>query len=147
MKKRIVKFTMGRIVNLQWFYSDFTMRNFAKITGINWPPSKQFKPNKCLYQFVSGKKKGLACDKKCFNKYCPSHEKIMNKRAAKKSYNEKKKLNEEFANLPLANVIIDLTTQAYHNTCAYVFKRGKNKGNRCKCKKKFNNSSQSVTER
>ena len=30
MKKRIVKFTMGCNVNLQWFYSDFTMRNFAK---------------------------------------------------------------------------------------------------------------------
>ena len=26
MKKRIVKFTMGRIVDLQCFYSDFTMR-------------------------------------------------------------------------------------------------------------------------
>ena len=71
--------------------------NFAKITGINWPPSKQFKPNKCLYEFISGKRKGTMCDKKCFNKYCPLHEKIMNKRAAKKSYNEKKNLTwDEF---------------------------------------------------
>ena len=115
--------------------------NFAKITGINWPPSKQFKPNKCLYQFVSGKKKGLVCDKKCFNKYCPSHEKIINKRATKKSHNQKKKLFNEFVNSPLANVIIDLTNQEYHNTCAYVFRRGKNKGKTCQCKKKLNNSS------
>ena len=64
--------------------------NFAKITGINWPPSKQFKPNKCLYQFVSGKRKGTICDKKCFNKYCPSHKKIIDKRAEKESYNKKK---------------------------------------------------------
>lgn len=96
--------------------------NFAKINGINWPPSKQFKPNKCLYQFVSGKKKGLTCDKKCFNKHCPSHEKIINKR--KEKQDKQKNIN----------VIIS-------NTCAYVFKRGKNKGSRCKCKKKFNNSS------
>jgi|TARA_B110000495_G_C23015729_1_gene601577 hypothetical protein len=96
--------------------------NFTKINGINWPPSKQFKPNNCLYKYISGKKKGLACDKKCLNKYCPSHEKIINKRKEKQE-----KQND-------INVIIP-------NTCAYVFKRGKNKGNTCKCKKKFNNSS------
>ena len=97
--------------------------NFAKITGINWPPSKQFKPNKCLYQFVSEKRKGIICDKKCFNKYCPSHKKILDKRAEKESYNKKKKLNEEFANSPLANVIIDLANQEYHNTCICIQKR------------------------
>ena len=113
--------------------------NFAKNNGINWPPSKQFKPNNCLYQFLSGKKKELTCDKKCFNKYCPSHEKIINKKTAKKSHN--KKLFNELVNSPLDNVIIGLTNPEYHNTCTYVFRRGKNKGNRCKCKKKINNSS------
>tara|TARA_B100000073_G_scaffold67031_3_gene49570 strand:- start:6391 stop:7065 length:675 start_codon:yes stop_codon:yes gene_type:complete len=115
--------------------------NYSKLTGVNWPPSKQFKPNKCSYQFVSGKKKGLTCNKRCFNTYCTTHKKIIDKRAVKESYNKKKKLNEEFANSPLANVIIDIANSEYHNTCAYVFKRGKNKGKRCQCKKKFNYSS------
>lgn len=112
-----------------------------KIRGVNWPSSKQYKPNICVYSFLSGKRKGQNCGKKCFNKYCPSHEKIINKRAAKKSCNKKKQLFNEFGNSPAANVIIDLVNQEYHNTCAYVFRRGKNKGKRCQCKKKFNNSS------
>ena len=113
---------------------------YEQINNVNWPPRFQFKPNKCSYTFLSGKRKGLPCDKPCIDKFCKNHKAIMDKRAIKKSYNKKKKLNEEFANSPLANVIIDLSNEEYNNTCAYVFKRGKNKGKHCSCKKLFNYS-------
>ena len=43
-------------------------------------------------------------------------------------------------NFPLQNFIIDNITPEFYTTCAYVFRRGKNKGKRCQCKKKFNHS-------
>ena len=65
----------------------------------------------------------------------------MEKRELKNSLNKKKKVMEDFNNSPLSNFIIEAVKKEYHNTCAYVFKRGKNKGKSCLCKKKFNNSS------
>ena len=100
--------------------------NYAKINGINWPRCKQFKPNKCAYIFSSGKRKGLPCNKGCFEKYCLNHEKIIEKRELKNSLNKKKKVMEDFNNSPLSNFIIEAAQKEYHNTCAYVFKRGKN---------------------
>ena len=114
---------------------------YKKITGVNWPEYKQYKPNSCMYTFLSGKRKGEMCGKACMDKFCLSHKKIMEKRHQKKSKKQKHKLWKDFNNSPLSNVIIDLTNQEFHSTCAYVFRRGKNKGKRCKCKKKFNNSS------
>jgi len=75
------------------------------------------------------------------NKFCLNHKKIIEKRSLKKSKKQKDKLLKDFHNSPQANIIIDLVNQEYHTTCAYVFRRGKNKGKRCQCKKKFNNSS------
>ena len=39
--------------------------NIDKISGINWPPSKQFKGNKCCAILKSGKRKGVMCGCKC----------------------------------------------------------------------------------
>ena len=66
------------------------------------------------------------CNKRCFNTYCPTHKKIIDKRAVKENINKavKKKLNEEFANSPLANVIIDIANSEYHNKlCICIQKR------------------------
>ena len=123
--------------------------NFRKIKGVNWPEKSQFKPSKCSYIYVSGNKKGLICDKPCFNNHCSKHAKIIEKRKEKQKEKQKEKSSKEkkdevmkdfHNNFPLQNFIIDNITQEFYTTCAYVFRRGKNKGKRCQCKKKFNHS-------
>lgn len=93
--------------------------NFPKIRGVNWPKSLQFMPNSCEYIFLSGKKKHTACNKKCHGKYCPVHQKIMEKRLNK-------------ANNKLK--ITDISKNKTHTTCSYMFKKGKNKGKCCPTK-------------
>ena len=102
--------------------------NFPNIRGVNWPKSLQFKPDNCEYIFLSGKKKNTTCNKKCIGKYCPSHQKIMEKRLNKQ---QKSSINND--------VKQKIKTEFTINTCSYVFKRGKNKGLQCKCKKIFEN--------
>ena len=102
--------------------------NFPNIRGVNWPKSLQFKPNSCEYMFLSGKKKNMLCNKKCHNKYCPNHQKIMEKRL-----NKQQKL-ANYDNEKLSNETDNVT-----NTCIYIFKRGKNKNTKCKCQKIFEN--------
>ena len=66
-----------------------------KVKYVNWPPYLMMLPDKCIYTFSSGKRKGLSCGKKCSGKYCLSHTKIMEKREKKKLEKEKKKLEKE----------------------------------------------------
>jgi len=47
-----------------------------KIRGVNWPPSKVLKSNKCQSVLKSGKRKGEQCLKPCINKHCGRHDKI-----------------------------------------------------------------------
>ena len=47
--------------------------NIDKISGINWPPSKQYKGNKCCAILKSGKRKGEKCGKSCSGMYCTRH--------------------------------------------------------------------------
>ena len=42
----------------------------AKIRGVNSPDKFVYKPNKCSYIFISGKKKNLCCQKSCYYKHC-----------------------------------------------------------------------------
>ena len=163
---------------------------FNRIVGVNWPKKYQYKANICTYVFASGKKKGQTCGKKCFNKYCESHEKTMLKRENKKLLKEKKLLEKEQKNLlkqlnkakqnmkikaeinqqidelspSTINIIVStpdksITPHASNSaelakvqieqimsitkppvvTCVYKFKRGKNKGKNCQCKKIYNN--------
>jgi hypothetical protein len=88
--------------------------NYENIKGVNWPKKYQYKANICEYIFLSGKRKNIACGKKCFDKYCDGHFKIIKSRENKK---EKK--------------------QTGTPSCQYVYKRGKNKGNQCKCQKPY----------
>ena len=65
-------------------------KNFENIDGVNWPKKYQFKANLCGYIYKSGKRKGNKCGRKCFNKYCDAHGKIIAAREAKKTKKEEK---------------------------------------------------------
>ena len=58
-------------------------QGYMKISGVNWPPKYQHLPNNCIYKFASGKRKKLPCNKKCMQKYCTNHAKIMKNRKSK----------------------------------------------------------------
>lgn len=92
--------------------------NYKNLHGVNWPKKYQYKPHICSYTFLSGKKKGIPCGKKCFDKYCDGHHKIIQVREAKKVT----KQNTEIINIS-------------PNTCKYIFKKGKKKDIQCTCKK------------
>ena len=79
-----------------------------KLKGINWPPSKVFKNKKCMAILKSGKNKGQVCGKFCCGEYCPRHQKIIEKNAAKKQKN--------------------------NASCIGLIKQGKRKGELCGCK-------------
>ena len=61
-----------------------------KYDYVNWPEKLAFKPFKCDYIFLSGKKKGEKCLKGCSNKYCLQHKKILDNRNKRKVEKEKK---------------------------------------------------------
>ena len=116
--------------------------NFENIHGVNWPKKYQYMANKCEYVYLSGKRKGTSCGKKCFSKYCTAHEKIMLKRENKALIKEKNKLEKQQEHL------LKMLTNAKQNikitekktgipTCHWIYKRGKKKGMRCSCKKPF----------
>jgi hypothetical protein len=133
--------------------------SYPKVKYVNWPPSFMMLPDECTYIFASGKRKGQPCSKKCSGKYCISHNAIILRREKKKLEKEKIKIKLEFLEekintndqsiIPHAananaftNVqieqIIDTTTPLSIDqvlTCAYIFKKGKNKGETCQCKK------------
>ena len=47
--------------------------NGEKINNVNYPPSLVYMKYRCEYIFVSGKKKGLPCNKRCSKKMCERH--------------------------------------------------------------------------
>ena len=100
--------------------------NMAKCNWVNWPVKYQYKPNNCLYKYVSGKRKGNPCSKSCFEKYCNNHTKIMKNRL--------KKQKEKSTNIILTNAI-NHQNLIINVKCAYKFKRGMKKGQNCLCKK------------
>ena len=77
---------------------------FPKIKFVNWPPSLVIKNHHCSVLLKSGKRKGLACGKPCYEKHCPLHIKILNKT----------KINIE--------------------KCEAILKSGTRKGKKCGCK-------------
>ena len=118
--------------------------NYPNVSGVNWPKKYQYRANKCEYIYLSGKRKGISCGRKCFNKYCEAHEKIMLKRENKQLIKEKQKLEKEQENLlkqlnkkTEQNVKIKEEKKTGIPTCHWIYKRGKKKGMRCSCKKPF----------
>ena len=55
----------------------------AKIRYVNWPENLAYKPFKCSYTFLSGKKKNEICNRPSCDKYCKQHNRIMNNRKLK----------------------------------------------------------------
>ena len=126
---------------------------FPQILNVNWPPKNQFLPNDCKYIFVSGKKINTACNKKCSDKYCNYHFKIIKNREEK----EAKKINKinkqgdkqknkalQFVNNIMSksiNTVLQKNTSPSTslNKCNYIFKKGKLKGDMCTCKLYKNN--------
>ena len=137
---------------------------YDNINYVNWPKSLQYKPNKCVYVFLSGKRKNQPCNTSCSSICCPNHAKIIEKRKQKelmkqtkleekkKKQQEKEKQKEKKSqNYQEENLIIDLSSQVEvydftcegigHKiknvcvTCQYQFKKGKNKGKCCPAKK------------
>jgi len=92
---------------------------YGNINGINWPKKHQYLPNSCIYEFKTGKRKHEWCGKKCSDKYCPNHLRIM--------INREKKDNSELKNVK--NNMIP--------SCSYIFKRGKKATTNCSCQKIF----------
>jgi len=118
--------------------------NYDKIKYVNWPTSLMMLPDNCIYTFASGKRKGEFCGKKCMGKYCSSHGKIIQKREKKEQEKlekldqiKKKKENKASLNTLSINIIIP---NAQINNCSYIFKKGKNKGFNCSCKKIYENN-------
>lgn len=135
---------------------------FPKINKVNWPECYQLLPNQCQYIFLSGKKKGNMCSKKCLNEYCKSHKRIIDKRKLKKQKKEEEKKNKILIKQQILNkkeknndinspkdpilLCIDKMIQELKKnkqnktneimlTCKYTYKRGVKKGTFCKCKK------------
>ena len=49
--------------------------NSVKVNGVNWPPAKVAKNNKCSVILKSGKRKGEKCGRACFGEKCTFHNK------------------------------------------------------------------------
>tara|TARA_X000000368_G_scaffold404912_1_gene381485 strand:+ start:603 stop:1565 length:963 start_codon:yes stop_codon:yes gene_type:complete len=56
---------------------------YSKIDYVNWPEKYAYKPYKCGYIFLSGKKKGHSCNRPCSEKHCKQHIRIIQKRKLK----------------------------------------------------------------
>jgi len=54
-----------------------------KINYVNWPEKYAYKPYKCDYIFLSGKKKGNSCNKPSCEKHCKQHIRIIQNRKLK----------------------------------------------------------------
>lgn len=59
--------------------------NYTKIQFVNWPEKIAYKPFKCRYIFLSGKKKDQKCNHACSNKFCMQHKRIIDNRKLKKA--------------------------------------------------------------
>ena len=74
---------------------------YEKCVGVNWPEKYQYKGNKCIYTFLSGKRKGQHCSKPCVDNMCSSHKKITYKRKQKlkeKELKQKSKIKNKIKN-------------------------------------------------
>jgi len=65
----------------------------AKVKYVNWPPKHTYKPFKCEYSFLSGKKKNEKCNRSSCSKFCKQHNGIMINRQAKQNKKINVKIN------------------------------------------------------
>jgi len=62
-----------------------------KIDYVNWPEKYAYKPFKCSYVFLSGKRKNESCCRASSEKYCKQHIRIINNRQIKEAKKAAKK--------------------------------------------------------
>jgi len=77
-----------------------------QIFGVNWPPKYALQPHRCQAILKSGKRKGVACEHPCFEKFCNKHK-------------------------PRT-----ISAISAHEYCTAILKNGKNKGKQCSYKSK-----------
>lgn len=99
-------------------------RGYEEIVKVNLPLKWIMKPNKCKYVFMSGKRKGLTCDKACLYDYCSRCSRVIEKRELRK------KLSGEVSS--------SCKNEILKQTCGVIINSGKNKGKACKCAGKYN---------
>ena len=104
------------------------MEQVELVHGVNTPRKYVYYENQCSYVYKRGHNKGKVCGIRCSDKYCNSHLKYENSETVGKT-NIKKKKDEP------KNEIVSYKPSG----CAYIFKRGVNKGNNCGAKVEQNN--------
>jgi hypothetical protein len=88
------------------------------VYGVNSPRKYVYYENTCSYVYKRGTNKGNKCTIRCSDEYCNSHLKYKDSDTVGNTNIKKKK--EEPKNEIVSS-----------DGCAYVFKRGKNKGDNC----------------
>lgn len=110
---------------------------FKNIKRVNSPLSQCMLLNECKYIFKSGKRKNDVCGKRCFDIYCKTHERVVEKQKVKEE--EKKKLHKTNNDKGKDNdkdkdkdKCIIKNNQI--EKCKAILKSGKRKGELCGCK-------------
>lgn len=94
--------------------------------GVNSPVKYVYKPNKCCFEFKSGKKKGMICDESASAKYCDKH--------VKKYYVDKMKELAKTNNITATSETNAAITTNIVDGCKQILRYGKRKGEPCGCK-------------
>jgi hypothetical protein len=87
-------------------------KEFVSVNYVNYPIRYCMKTNFCSYVFKSGKKKNIRCNKNCYNEYCGTHLKTIEKQKNK--------------------IVKDCS-----NCCSFILTSGKNKGKQCSRNNKY----------
>lgn len=102
---------------LPWF-EKVNELDVSKIRWVNWPKKHWYLKNKCVYQFVSGKKKGECCGKGSFELFCSQHEKHKDK-------------YDEHGVLKVKPLVDKKKSSQGKFSCMHILSRGKRKGMCC----------------
>lgn len=93
--------------------------------GVNYPFKYCMYNSTCKYKYISGKNKNNECGKECNGEYCLKHKKHMKKKAQQQIQDKSETKNiQEIKNI--------------QETCKALIKHGKNAGNKCCFKAKYN---------
>lgn len=111
------------------------IEGFGRIKYVNSPQTMVMLCNTCIYTFKSGKRKGMACNKRCVDKYCPKCTYYMKKRAVANDL-VSDTVGEVCANLVLTDAVNG--NLPLHSLCSATIKTGLRKGLHCRHPAKHN---------
>lgn len=95
------------------------------VHGVNSPRKYVYYENQCSYVYKRGTRKGGKCGIRCCENYCNAHLKYDNSETVGKTNIKRKKDVKKIVDNEAKNEIVSSTG------CAYIFKRGINKGDNC----------------